>query len=174
MSDWGNWRISLSGVVIHPFPHNASHLELHFPFCRDLDFLQGSGILCSSCCSFFDFEYAKITKLQAVTFTKFCGYLIEELLHYCFGSNILTLSPFRNSFDKFFFCYCYHQLILKSNCLDYFKEYKWRVVSNQTVYHQPTADWSNNGMARVKNKLRRMAYWWAVWSSIVEFLSDTT
>ena len=124
MSDGENWGILLSGVVIHSLPDNTPHLELDSSLCWDLDFLQSFRILCSSCCLFLDFKDTKVAKLQTVVLSKLCGYLIEELLHYFFGSNFLTLSPLRDSVDKLFFCYCCHQLILKSDFLDYLEEYK--------------------------------------------------
>ena len=117
MSDGENCSVLLSFVVVHTLPHQPTHLELHFTFCGDVDFFQSFGILCSSCRSFFNFEDSKVAKLQAVVLAKLRCYLIEELLHYFFANNILTLSILCYSVDKFFFCYCCHQQIPKPDCV---------------------------------------------------------
>ena len=117
---------------IHPLPHNPPHLELHASLCRDFDWLQGLGILCSSWRLFSDFKNSKVAKLQANRFKVLCSRFkvggIDLFLTFnlkplncepgiCLNGCVPALSPLCDSVHEFFFRFCCHQLILKPDSL---------------------------------------------------------
>ena len=107
----GGFRIRSHALLEFLF-HESADLELHGPFRRDVDALEGLGVLRGPRGATFGLEDAEVAELQPVAPAEFFDDLIEERLDDLLDHDALLVRLVGDAIDQLFLGYCMHEKAL--------------------------------------------------------------